>query len=199
MGNLEKEHAKIIRRFAEKTKKFRANRRKMMRMNQKRKFYVFFSWTLWDFPKKAVVAFEFLNLPGFSMPNSPDSIRFSIIIDFFRFSNGHQANDDGNIDDSEVIETALEKRYRLAKEYLKRVEDEGKRSKFCLWFEIQPCFIITETEKTESQEVDHDAIAHRLKEDAVSPCFRRVFGWLILRHYCSWNKLDGYKERSPMR
>jgi len=62
-------------------------------------------------------------------------------------TNGHHA-DDSDFEDNEAAETALEKRHRLTKEYLKQVEEEEK-------------------EKIENQDVDYDAIAHRLKEDAM--------------------------------
>lgn len=52
-------------------------------------------------------------------------------------------------DDEEAYETAHEKRYRLAKEYLSAIEEQ-------------------EREKAESSTIDQDAIAHRLKEDVLS-------------------------------
>jgi len=62
-------------------------------------------------------------------------------------ANGHH-NDDGEFEDEETAETALEKRHRLTQEYLNRIEKEEK-------------------EKHDSQTVDHEAVAHRLKEDAM--------------------------------
>uniref|UniRef100_A0A915JNP0 U3 small nucleolar RNA-interacting protein 2 n=1 Tax=Romanomermis culicivorax TaxID=13658 RepID=A0A915JNP0_ROMCU len=52
-------------------------------------------------------------------------------------------------DDEETYETAHEKRYRLAKEYLSAIEEQ-------------------EREKVESSTIDQDAISHRLKEDMLS-------------------------------
>ena len=51
--------------------------------------------------------------------------------------------------DEEEVETAAEKRLRLAKEFIARVEDQ-------------------EANKADGENIDHDAIAHRLQEDLVS-------------------------------
>ena len=68
------------------------------------------------------------------------------------------------IDSSSEEETAQEKRIRLAKEYIAELEEQGTwviGSTFL-------CFAHAEKFKLDKSSVDHDAIAHRLKEDAVS-------------------------------
>lgn len=74
---------------------------------------------------------------------------------------------DANRDDDSDEETAQEKRIRLAKEYIAELEEQGSYLCMCkITFMMFCCYV--EKLKLDQTTIDHDAIAHRLREDVVS-------------------------------
>lgn len=89
-------------------------------------------------------------------------------------------------DAAEVEETAAEKRLRLAKEYLARLEDSGQFFCSCRFGHDGGCFImvferLTRAETKDGEAADHDTIGQRLKEDLVGPTYCTRAPYMLIR------------------